>query len=56
MSGHLISDICRRLESRKWLMVYLTSTSPKEFDRDVFLENTLKRNSTKERLRMIPFL
>jgi hypothetical protein len=24
-------------------MVYLTSTSPKEFLRDVFLENTLKR-------------
>jgi hypothetical protein len=37
-------------------MVYLTSTSPKEFVRDVFLENTLKRNPTKEILRRPPFL
>jgi hypothetical protein len=37
-------------------MVYLTYTYPKEFVRDVFLENTLKRNLTKERLRRLPFL
>jgi hypothetical protein len=37
-------------------MVYPTSTSPKEFVRDAFLENTLKRNSTKERLRELPLL
>jgi hypothetical protein len=37
-------------------MVYLTSTSPKEFVRDVFFKNTLKRNSIKERLRGLPFL
>jgi hypothetical protein len=53
---HLILDICNILASNEWLMVYLTSTSPKEFVRDVFLENTLKRNSTKERLRRLHFL
>jgi hypothetical protein len=37
-------------------MVYTTSTSPKEFVRDVFLENTLKRNLTKETLRELPLL
>jgi hypothetical protein len=37
-------------------MVYLTSTSPKEFVRDVFLENTLKRNLMKERLIRLHFL
>jgi hypothetical protein len=37
-------------------MIYLTSTSPKEFVRDVFLENTLKRNSIKEKPRRLPFL
>jgi hypothetical protein len=44
------------LASREWLVVYPTFTSPKEFVRDVFLENTLKRNSTKERLIRLPFL
>jgi hypothetical protein len=37
-------------------MVYPTCTSPKEFVRDVFWENTLKRNSTKERLKGLPLL
>jgi hypothetical protein len=37
-------------------MVYQISISPKETVRDVFLENTLKRNSTKERLRELPLL
>jgi hypothetical protein len=40
---------------REWFMVYLTSNSPKEFVRDLLLENTLKKNSTKERLKRIPF-
>jgi hypothetical protein len=37
-------------------MVYLTPTSPKEFVRDVFLENTLKRNVTKEGHKRLPLL
>jgi hypothetical protein len=37
-------------------MVYQTSISPKESVSDVFLENTLKRNLTKERLRELPLL
>jgi hypothetical protein len=37
-------------------MVYQTSISPKESVRDVFLENTLKKNSTKERLRELSLL
>jgi hypothetical protein len=32
-------------------MVYQASISPREYVRDVFSENTLKRNSTKESLR-----
>jgi hypothetical protein len=35
-------------------MVYQTSISPREYVRDVFSENTLKRNSTKESLRELP--
>jgi hypothetical protein len=55
-SGIKILDICNNLASREWLMVYPTSTSPKEIVMDVFLENTLERNSAKERLRELPLL
>jgi hypothetical protein len=37
-------------------MVYQTSISPKEIVRDVVLKRTLKRNSTKERLKELPLL
>jgi hypothetical protein len=37
-------------------MVYQTSISPREYVRDVFSENTLKRNSTKESLSELPQL
>jgi hypothetical protein len=55
-SSILILYICKKLARKYWFMVYLTSISPKEYVRDVFLENTLKRNSIKERLREIHLL
>jgi hypothetical protein len=54
--GHLNFRYMQQLARKYWLMVYQTSISPKESVRDVFLENTLKRNSTKERLRELPLL
>jgi hypothetical protein len=48
--GHLISYTCNKLERKYWLMVYKTSISPGEYVKDMFSENTLKRNSTKESL------
>ena len=51
-----ISNTCNNLARKYWLMVYQTSISPKEFVRDVFMENTLNRNSTKERLKELPLL
>jgi hypothetical protein len=47
----LISDTCNKLARKYWFMVYHTSISPREYVRDVFLENTFKRNSTKESLK-----
>jgi hypothetical protein len=47
-SDILILDICKKLAIKDWLMVYHKSISPKEYVRDVFLENTLKRNSTRK--------
>jgi hypothetical protein len=44
----LILDTCNILESKDWLMFYQASISAREYVRDVFLENALKRNSTKE--------
>jgi hypothetical protein len=37
-------------------MVYQTSISPREYVRDVFSGNTLKRNSIKESLSELPHL
>jgi hypothetical protein len=37
-------------------MVYQTSISPREYVRDVFSENTLKKNSSKESLNELPHL
>jgi hypothetical protein len=54
--GFKISYICNILERKDWFMVYQTSISPKESVRDVFLENTLKINSTKEIHRELPLL
>jgi hypothetical protein len=51
-----LSDICNNLANMEWLMVYPKSTSLKEFVRDSFLENTVKRNSTKERHIRLPLL
>jgi hypothetical protein len=51
-----ISDTCNNLARKYWLMVYQTSISPREYVRDVFLENTLKRNLTKESLNELPHL
>jgi hypothetical protein len=42
--------------SKDWLMVYETSIYTKESVGDVFLENTLKKNLIKERLRELPLL
>jgi hypothetical protein len=55
-SDILILDTCNNLAIKYWLMVYQTSISPREYVRDVFSENTLKRNSTKESLRELLLL
>jgi hypothetical protein len=52
----LILDTCSNLASTNWLMFYQTSISPREYVRDVFSENTLKRNLKKESLSELPHL
>jgi hypothetical protein len=49
--GNLNFRYMQQLSKKILLMVYHTSISPREYVRDVFSENTLKRNSTKESLR-----
>jgi hypothetical protein len=49
--GHLNFRYMKQLAIKYWLMVYQTSISPREYVRDAFSENTLKRNLTKESLR-----
>ena len=54
--GHLNFRYMKQISKKDWFMVYHTSISPREYVRDVFLENILKRNSTKESLRELSHL
>jgi hypothetical protein len=54
--GHLNFRYMQQLRKKILVDGLPTSISPREYVRDVFLENTLKRNSTKEGLREIPHL
>ena len=45
----IISNTCNNSTSSEWLIVFRTFIFPKELVKDVFLENTLKRNLKKGR-------